>query len=99
MSGQTAVTLTVAPLTWNVVGLDSNKPTSGPKFFPVGARVCSTVATTNVTVTLVWDSANANINVRPGSLNPITLSSIGANACEDAYFEIEVTQVAAAYDT
>src|SRR5437870_3678265 len=99
MSGQTAVTLTVTPVTWNIIGLDSNKPTTGPKFFPVGARVCTSVATTNVTVTLVWDSANANIDLRPGSLNPITMASIGAGSCADAYFEVEVTQVAAAYDT
>jgi hypothetical protein len=32
-------TLTVTPITWNVVGLDSNSPTAGPKDFPVGARL------------------------------------------------------------
>ena len=92
-------TLTVTPLTWNVVGLDSNSPASGPEFFPVGARVCSNVATTNVAVNWTWDTANANINLRAGSLNSITLASIGANACADAYFEIQVNQVPAAYDT
>ncbi|MBI2213055.1 MAG: hypothetical protein HYU52_05350 [Acidobacteria bacterium] len=45
-----AQTLTVSPLAWNVIGLDSNLPTSGPKNFPVGARICSSVATTNVDV-------------------------------------------------
>ncbi|HEV2042953.1 MAG TPA: hypothetical protein VGT81_23390, partial [Casimicrobiaceae bacterium] len=92
-------TLTVTPITWNVVGLDSNNPTSGPKDFPVGARVCSNVATTNVAVNWNWDSANANVNLRPGSLSTITLPAIGAGVCADAYFEIEVNQVAAAYDT
>jgi uncharacterized repeat protein (TIGR01451 family) len=92
-------TLMVTPLTWNVVGLDSNSPTSGPKFFPVGARVCSNVATTNVGVDFIWDSANANVNLRSGSLSTLTLASIGAGACADAYFEVEVNQVAAAYDT
>src|SRR5204863_2417295 len=92
-------TLTVTPITWNVVGLDSNNPTSGPKDFPVGARVCSNVATTNVGVNWSWDSANANVNLRPGSLSTITLPSIGVGACADAYFEIEVNQVVAAYDT
>src|SRR5690349_6175875 len=91
--------LTVAPITWNVVGLDSNSPTSGPKDFPVGARVCSNVATTNVAVNWLWDSVNANVNLRPGSLSTVTLAAIGAGACADAYFEIEVNQVAAAYDT
>ncbi len=92
-------TLTVTPITWNVVGLDSNNPLSGPKDFPVGARVCSNIATTNVDVKWIWDSANANVNLRPGSLSTITLPSIGVGACADAYFEIEVNQVVAAYDT
>ena len=56
-----ATTLTVAPIAWNVVGLDSNSPATGPANFPVGARVCSSVATTNVAVTFVWDTANARL--------------------------------------
>ncbi|HZP64794.1 MAG TPA: hypothetical protein VFB32_00670, partial [Rudaea sp.] len=91
--------LTVSPLTWNVIGLDSNSPTSGPKNFPVGARICSNVATTNVTANLVFDTANPNISIRPGSLSTLNFASIAAGACTDAYFEVEVTQVAAAYDT
>ena len=58
-------TLTVTPVTWNIVGLDSNNPPSGPRFFPVGARVCSSVATTSVAVNFVFDSANANVNRSP----------------------------------
>jgi hypothetical protein len=94
-------TLTVTPITFNVVGLDSNTPASGPKFFPVGVRVCSNVATTNVTTTWVWDSANANINLRTGSLGSIFFPAIAAGpaGCRDAYFEIEITQVPAAFDT
>src|SRR5262245_45713888 len=88
-----SATLTITPLTWNVVGLDSNLPTAGPQHFPVGARVCSNVATTGVTSTFVWDSANANINNRTGSLTSLTLGSIAAGACVDAYYEIAVTQV------
>ena len=91
--------LTVNPLTWNVIGLDSNSPTAGPKNFPVGARVCSDVATVNVVANFVFDSANSNISLRAGSLSTLSFPSIGAGACIDAYFEIEVTQVAAAYDT
>jgi len=92
-------TLTVTPLTWNVVGLDSNSPTAGPRYFPVGARVCSNVATLNVAVNFIFDSANANVNLRAGSPSALTLASIGAGNCADAYFEAEVTQVAGAYDT
>ena len=94
-----ATTLTVSPITWNVIGLDSNSPTTGPKNFPVGARVCSSVATTGVTVNFVWDSTNANVNTRTGSASTLTLASLAAGACSDAYFEVEVTQVAAAYNT
>ena len=92
-------TLTETPITWNVIGLDSSNPASGPNHFPVGARVCSNVATTNVGVNWVWDSANPNVNLRPGSLSSINIPSIAPGACADAYFEVEVTPVAAAFDT
>ena len=91
--------LTVSPITFNVVGLDSNSPVSGPKSFPVGARVCSSVAITSVTASWVWDSANPNINLRAGSLSSIVFPAIAAGACADAYFEVEINQIAAAFDT
>jgi len=99
VSAHAAVDLSVSPLTWNIVGLDSNSPASGPEHFPVGARVCSSVATTSVTVNYLWDSANPFINLRPGSPSTIAIPSIAAGACVDAYFEVEVDQVAAAFDT
>ena len=92
-------TLSVTPLTWNVVGLDSNGPASGPQFFPIGARVCSTAATSNVAVQLVWDSANPYINARPGSQSTLTIPTLNANACADAYFEAAVTRDPLAFDT
>jgi len=94
-----SATLTVSPITWNTLGLDSNSPASGPHNFPVGARVCSDVATTNVAVNFVFDSANPNINLRAGSLSTINFPSIGSGNCADAYFEVDVTQTAAAYNT
>lgn len=94
-----ATTLTVTPLTWNVIGLDSNSPTTGPRHFPVGARVCSSVATTNVAVNFVWDSANDNIRLSAGTQNPVTIAALPAGACTDVYFGVEVHPVAAAYDT
>ena len=92
-------TLTVTPLTWNVIGLDSNSPATGPKHFPVGARVCSNVATASITVNWVWDSPNANVNLRPGSLSSVTLPPLAAGACADAYFEVEINQIPAAFNT
>ena len=49
-------TLSVSPLTWNIIGLDSNSPTAGPYRFPVGARVCnSSGGATSVSVDFNWD--------------------------------------------
>ena len=94
--------LTVTPITWDVVGLDHNRPlTSGPSWFPVGARVCSGAATTNVEVRFVWTDGKGNdrfgdgdafINARPGSNTTLDFPFIGAGGCVDAYFELEVTR-------
>jgi hypothetical protein len=97
-----AVALTVTPLTWNVIGLDSNDPASGPNRFPVGARVCVAAGSSTagaVTATFSWDSSNPYVQLRPGSLATIDLGSIAAGSCADAYFEVEVDRTAAAYDT
>ena len=91
--------LSVTPITWNIIGLDSNDPLTGPNTFPIGARVCSDVATTNVLVGFVWDSANANVDLRAGSLSTVTLDAISAGDCADAYFEVEVNRVPAAFET
>ena len=56
-----AQNLTISPITWNVIGLDSNKPlTSGPDTFPVGARVCNTGGATVTNLT-------GNLNLAAGS--------------------------------
>jgi uncharacterized repeat protein (TIGR01451 family) len=94
-----ATTLTVAPIAWNVVGLDSNDPATGPANFPIGARVCSSVATTNVAVTFVWDTLNPLVDLRAGSLSTVNIPAIGAGQCSDAYFEVAIVRNAAAFDT
>ena len=93
--------LTIIPITWGVVGLDSNNVTTGPNHFPVGARVCNTgtTAATNVASTFVWDSANALINLRTGSSSSLSLASLAAGACTDFYYEVEVTRTSTAYNT
>src|SRR5919198_3473620 len=101
-SGVSAASLTITPNTWNIIGLDSNNPASGPYRFPVGAKVCSSVATTNVVVNFIWDdNTNASdIYLRAGSLSSITIPSIavGAANCKDAYFEVEVNRATAPYN-
>jgi len=58
--------LTIEPITWNVVGLDSNNVTVGPNTFPVGVRVCNSGddPATNVIADFVWDSSDAYIDIR-----------------------------------
>ncbi|MFC1778070.1 hypothetical protein ACFL3I_12150, partial [Pseudomonadota bacterium] len=94
--------LTITPITWDIIGLDSNSPAEGPYRFPVGVNICSDVATTNpVVVDFVWDSSNAYINLRAGSPSSITIPSLGAvpENCTDVYFVAEITPVAAAFET
>ena len=92
--------LTIEPITWNVVGLDSNNVNVGPNNFPVGVRVCNTGddPATNVVADFIWDSSDAYIDIRAGSLNPITISTLAAGACFDYYFEVEISRDANAYD-
>ena len=95
-----APALSVTPLTWNVVGLDSNNPLVGPNNFPVGARVCNAGPgpATNVAATFLWDdllnkyTGNNYINLRTGSLDSLSTASIAAGSCYDFYFEVSVTR-------
>ncbi len=98
----------VTPITWNVIGLDSNDVTSGPNRFPVGARACNPVGSgatfTNVEANFVWENGGTTnddtyIKIRPGSLDPIPLSvDLAPGDCYDFYFEVEVTRDANAYN-
>ncbi len=73
--------LTVTPITWDIVGLDHNRPlTSGPELFPLGARVCSDIDATDVEVQLEWLQASSFINTRPGSQN-LLIFDIDADEC------------------
>src|SRR5215475_8399681 len=85
-----ATTLTVTPLTWNIMGLDSNNVNVGPNNFPVGARVCNTgnATATNVTANFVWDAPGIDpyINLRTGSFSTLSVTSLAAGACTDFYF-------------
>ncbi len=94
-----APNLTVTPITWGVVGLDSNNVNSGPNTFASGARVCNTgtSAATDVTATYVWTTSNTYINLF--GQNPLTKASLAAGACTDFYFNIAITRNSAAYDT
>lgn len=98
-----AQSLTVEPITWDVIGLDSNDVSVGPNRFPVGARVCAVGGSlTNVQSTFVWDDGllvHPYINLRSGSLNPITYATLPSGECTDFFYEVEVVRVDAARGT
>ena len=98
--------LTITPITWNVVGLDSNSPTTGPFRFPVAARVCAVGAPSNgaVSAAFAFQAGGTNngttgctggvacITLRSGTLMsyPLTTGALAAGSCADAYFEVQV---------
>jgi uncharacterized repeat protein (TIGR01451 family) len=94
------VTLTVTPITWDIVGLDSNNVNTGPSKFSVGSRVCNTgsVTASLVTATFAWTSANTYITLEAGTNNSVSLGALTAGACADAYFNVEITRSASAYN-
>ena len=90
--------LTVTPVSWNVVGLDSNNTTIGPDTFQIGARVCNTggTAVSNVVGDFIWDSTNVFINLSGAST--LNLSSLNAGACTDFYYPVTITRSSLAYN-
>ncbi len=109
IEAQAAAALTVTPITWNVIGLDSNKVTVGPNLFPIGAHVCNSgnATATDVTSAFVFDdggdlyTGGTYINLRSGSLSAHTTlgTNLTAGSCTDFYYEVEVKRDANAYDT
>src|SRR5215212_8268723 len=95
-----APVLSITPITWNVVGLDSNKPlTEGPDTFASGARVCNTgnAIATNVVSNYVWDTVNTNIT--SAGLTTLTEPTLAVNACTDFYYNITIARTAAIGET
>ena len=87
VAGQASAQLTVTPITWDVVGLDHNRPlTSGPELFPVGAEVCSAAATSPTSPSILSGrTETAILGLRNGS--PLHQSPAGivglAHLCFD----------------
>src|SRR5215510_8603021 len=92
--------LTITPVSWDVVGLDSNNPAVGPDTFQIGARVCNTGGATvnNIVSNFVWDSTNAFINISMSGNSTLTLSSLNAGACVDFYYPVTISRTSLAYN-
>ena len=109
-----ATSLTVTPITWDVIGLDSKNVNVGPGDFPVGARICNTGSgATSVTgINFVWDDgkglhtgdagADSFINLRDGIKSTLYSAasplSLAAGACSEAYFQVAVNRLSTAYN-
>lgn len=84
-----AQVLTVTPLTWNVIGLDSNKPlTSGPDTFPVGARVCNVGAATanNLTATFILQGGSGAAIINSQGPTTLTYPALPAGAAPPSQY-------------
>jgi hypothetical protein len=90
-----APTLTITPITWNVIGLDNNDQTKGPNRFLIGAKVCNTGDTaTNLSVRFIWNSNNDYISlIGPDRYNQASFGQ----TCETFFYNIEVTRDTNAY--
>jgi hypothetical protein len=97
----TSASLSITPISWGTVGLDSNKVTDGPNVFPVGARVCNTgtQSATGIQSAIVWDSVNPLIALRSGTTSSLNGGDLLAGTCIDFYYEIEVTRSVSSYNT
>jgi uncharacterized repeat protein (TIGR01451 family) len=71
-----AANLTITPISWNILGLDSNNVNVGPNVFMVGARVCNTGAdpATNVVVKFRKNGVNSYINLQ--NSDTVTIPSL-----------------------
>jgi LPXTG-site transpeptidase (sortase) family protein len=94
---QAAPTLTITPITWNVIGLDNNDESKGPNRFLVGAKVCNTGDTaTNLSVRFIWNSNNDYVSL----IGPYRYSQTSfGQTCANFYYNIEITRNSAAYFT
>jgi uncharacterized repeat protein (TIGR01451 family) len=96
--------LCIDPISWNVIGLDSNKATppanDGPDTFMVGARACNKSAATLTNVVATYNTVGAvNVNVNLADNSTLTVAEIRPDRCEDFYFNGQITRVNAAYFT
>src|SRR5688572_17696891 len=97
-------TLCIDPISWNIIGLDSNKAlppnNDGPDTFMVGARACNNGATTLTSVVATYNTVgtvNPYINLADNST--ISIPELRPGRCEDFYFNGQITRVNAAYFT
>ena len=98
MAEAAGASLSVTPIEWNVVGLDSNTPATGPHAFSVGAQVCNTGSTTipDVATTWVWDTSSTAISLTGAAVKPSV--SLAPAACQKFWYAVDVVALASSFD-
>lgn len=90
--------LTITPITWDVIGLDSNNENSGPNTFVVGARVRNSGpdVAANVVANFTWSDPLDNGHINLIGPSTLTTASLAANESVDFYFNVDVLRNAGA---
>jgi LPXTG-motif cell wall-anchored protein len=93
-----AAGLTITPIEWNVVGLDSNNPADGPHTYSHGVSVCNTGGTDvpDLVTTWVWDSASSAISLLGAASKPAV--ALAAGACRSVWYAVDVVPSASSFD-
>ena len=103
---------TIEPITWNVIGLDSNKPADAqlppgiypPKSYPVGVKVCNTSGTSADLYTRFEFTDNASptyltlIGDDAEGDTDISVGNLEDGVCREVFYQVDIDQVKAAYD-
>ena len=113
LKANAAPNLTIQPISWGVVGLDSNRVTDGPDTFNTGARVCNVGSSdaTNVKVTFTPPTGSTHMSLAGNTTLSLSILPPGATSlppgntgavpdnCKDFYFNVIVNRSSLAYDT
>jgi LPXTG-motif cell wall-anchored protein len=93
-----AAGLTITPIEWNVVGLDSNNPADGPHSFSNGVSVCNTGSTDvpDLVTTWLWDSGSSAISLLGAASKPAV--RLAAGTCRSVWYAVDVVPSASSFD-
>ncbi|MCX8094590.1 MAG: DUF11 domain-containing protein, partial [Caldisericia bacterium] len=97
-----ATTLTLTKGSWDIIGLDSNKPEiEGPAEFLIQIHIKNTGSenATNVQATFSWTSSNSYINLHPNELSIKNLGDISPGQTKDVFFLVVVQRTKSAHLT
>ncbi|HEX2052006.1 MAG TPA: Ig-like domain-containing protein, partial [Actinomycetota bacterium] len=92
-----APALAVTPNTWDVIGLDSSKPSVSngrPNEFPAGAKVCNEgdATATNVQATWTWTTANNNLALATPAAATRSVRDLAPGDCVPVVYNVLVNR-------